>query len=189
MIDLAGLTLSKGAHETADDECCVMEAVAIAACAVKDARPAATWREALDRFRDCKTDHPADACPVIGSVMRSLNDWMTNAERVALLPYTLRLIGTRGAQAVTVRRAFVAADVAVREFAPIALAARGFADEAATLRALPEIKDRASALEGRKAAAAANAAAYAAAAADAAARATRIRLTLALVDRMLAVTA
>jgi hypothetical protein len=65
-------------------------------------------------------------------------------------------------------RAYIAADFAVRVFAPLALEARGKADAARELRALPRIVDKETTLAGRDAArkhASANASANAAAAA------------------------
>jgi hypothetical protein len=135
---------------------CVMEMVAILqGLPVRDDPPcvAADLRRLLIRIND-------------GSF------WDSDEQRTAALaPYITKVIGTAdGGQGLMRRRAFVAADHAVRVFAPAALDYRGLHAHAATLRALRPIVDAETAREGS--AAAAYAAAYAAAAyaaADAAA--------------------
>lgn len=149
-IDLSGLVLSRGNHEKADDAVCVMEAASILGCALKAPEPIPTWAEALARFRDCKTDYPADGCRVIGAFARHLNDWVTDAERQRLVPYAKALAASRVPPAVEVKRALVMADVAVRVFAPMALDARGFTQHAATLRAADPIINEDTAEAGRQ---------------------------------------
>jgi hypothetical protein len=74
-----------------------------------------------------------------------------------------KLIGTKASRAITVKRGFIAADFAVRVFAPIALEAHGQKESAEKLRALAPIVGYATASVGKTAANAANAAANAAA--------------------------
>jgi hypothetical protein len=150
---LAALVLGQGQHPP-DDGKCAMEAVA--------------WLAG-----EPHSDAPACACPVITRAVQSLNDRIADDKtRTEILsPLLPRIVGTRASRDVMVRRGFVAADMAVRVFAPMALEARGRLDLAATLRACAPIVDIASARSARAAAVAAAAAADAAAAAYAAAAA------------------
>lgn len=108
-------------------------------------------------------DRPACACPVITQFALGINDRMPDdATRTRLLgPLVPLIAGSRSTPAVERVRALLAADVAVRAFAPIALEAAQLTKEATTLRALPAITDRATAQAGRRAAAAAAAGAAA----------------------------
>ena len=141
-------TLAKGTHSGADvaSGACLLEAVAWLA--------SEPW-----------SDHPACVCLVLASFGRTVNDAMDDEARQRLLPFVPRLIGTRGSTALMVRRAFVAADYAVRVFAPLALDAAGLAVEAAGLRGLPPITSRAAANSAGAATNRARAAAYSAGAA------------------------
>ena len=216
-IDLRGLVLKSGSHLTTSPDVCVMECVAILACAVKAPEPVPTWEAALAQFADCKTDRPPDACRVLTRFMTRLNDGVDDDERQRLVPYALTLIGTRASWDVEMRRAYVFADAAVRIFAPLALEARGLTAHAATLRAAAPIVNKKTAAAGSKkaraaaAAYAADAAAYAATATncssstaayaaltaaaaatdatDAAARERLVHEALAAVDRAVAITA
>ena len=155
-LDLDSLTLDKGSHAP-DHTFCVMEAVAYVA--------GEAW-----------SDQPQCVDPVLTAYCIRLNDHWNDEQRQALKPYIARLVGTKGDLHLSRKRAFMAADAAVRIFAPLALDARGLPERAAKLRAVPAIVDRASALAAAAAAnAAANAAAYAAA--------------LQLLDRMIEATA
>ncbi len=141
-MNVDSVILTYGSHETREVGMCAMEAVA--------------WLAG-----EPHSDAPACACPVIARAVIRLNDRIRDdATRTALLrPLLAEIINSRTTDRdVMCRRALVAADMAVRVFAPMALDAKGFPGEAAKLRALPEIVDRASALAGRDAA---NAAAYA----------------------------
>ena len=152
------------------------------------------------------SDHPACVSPSLAAFGRATNDWMNDEERQLLLPFTVRL-GNTADSALEQARGFAFADFAVRGAAPIGLECVGLADEAAKLRALTPIVDRVSARAAAAAAAAyavaraadcaaraaayadcaARAAAYAAdcAAADAVdARATLVRESVALLDRL-----
>ena len=124
--------LERGNHQP-DSSFCVMEAVAYVA--------GEPW-----------SDAPECACPVLAAYCRVLNDNMNDAERQALLPFVVRLIGTRITPENEQQRAFVLADAAVRIFAPLALEAGGLAFEAAKLRALPIIDSVSSAKSARRAA-------------------------------------
>ena len=157
---LETITLKKGNHATREVGVCAMEAVA--------------WLAG-----ESHTDNPECACPVISRNITTLNDRMPDdaTRNKYLLPLIGGLIGSRLGRAVEIKRAFVAADYAVRVFAPLSLEACGLKKEAATLRKLKQIVDGKSALIGRDAArkirAYASAAAYAAASAASAASAAR----------------
>jgi hypothetical protein len=150
------IVLGHGAHGTREHGVCLLEAVA--------------W------FANEKhSDAPACACPVIAAFGRRLNDRLDYEQRQRLTELIPALALSRAPWPVTLKRAFMAADFAVREAAPRALERHGFKKEARGLRALPEIVDRTTARVSKRAvadaynaAAAAAAAAYAAAAAAAA---------------------
>jgi hypothetical protein len=127
---LEGLTLKYGSHPSADDGMCAMEAV--------------SWL-AGEPFSDA----PKCADPAIAGIVRRLNDCMrTDAMRTELLlPLLPRLIGSRTeSREVRQRRAYIAADMACRVFAPMALEARGKVDLAKGLRALAEVSDKGTAI-------------------------------------------
>jgi hypothetical protein len=136
--------LFQGSHEP-DGEMCVMEAVAYTA--------GEAW-----------TAYPACACPVLTRYCQVINDRMDDEFRQQLLTYVPRLIGTRSTPEVELRRAFRAADWAVRRFAVSALLSAGLEAEAKTLGELSPIVDE------RSAGAAARVAGAAARVAGAAAR-------------------
>lgn len=129
------ITLLKGNHGTREQGVCVMEAVA--------------WFAG-----EPHSDAPQCACPVIASFARRLNDRLSEEDRQRLKPLIPALALSRADWPTTLTRAFVAADYAVRVFAPIALDARKRPKDAATLRALAPIVDRASAKKAHAAAAA-----------------------------------
>ncbi len=178
-----------GAHLSPEVGACIMEAVSYVA--------GEPW-----------SDHPACACPVISSLLRSWNDGITDeATRTRLLrPLVPRIVGSKSTPAVELRRSYLAIDWLARVQTPAWLEAAGLTDEGALLRELDELHDAAScraATDGvrgaQRSAAAAWAAAWAAAgaAAEAAARdaardalaptvATLQASALELVDRMLA---
>jgi hypothetical protein len=149
--------LAVGAHDGPAKGMCVMEAVSYVA--------GEPW-----------SDAPSCACPVVGEYLRTLNDRMPHRERQELKSLIPRLVGSRSAPAVARRRAYVAADSALRVFAVTALDAAGRKEDAERLRALPEIVDGSTATT---AAHAANAAAAAAARAARAAVAARAASTVA----------
>lgn len=191
-------SLSAGAHETAHEGACVMEAVAYVA--------GEPW-----------TDRPACACPVISAFCRSWNDALpTDADRDRLLrPLIPRLAGSRATPEVETCRAWLAVDWLVRTCAPTWLAlTKDLEGHAHALRGLPALvsadvvqehhstitaawdaastaaaSTAASTAAAWDAAAAAGAAARAAAARDGVQQptiATLQRSALELVDRMLA---
>jgi hypothetical protein len=139
-------------------EACVMEMVA---CVAGEA-----W-----------SDRPQCACPVITHLAMKLNDRANGEARQLLKPLIPRMVGTRSTPKVERKRAWLAADWAVRVMAPMALDYVKKPELAKRLRDLPEVtrenyqEARRVCMEVRDAAnAAAYAAAYAAyAAADAAA--------------------
>lgn len=152
--DLSKYTLSKGRHRYLNDGVCAMELVAHLA-------------------GEEHSDRPACTCPVIAAAMRKRNDLLPDDRRTAeLMPLVEAVIGTRSTSEVERRRAFVAADYAVRVFAPLALDEAGLHAEADKLRALgPLAVDAADAAVDAATYATATASRYAAAARDAAAAA------------------
>jgi hypothetical protein len=50
------------------------------------------------------SDRPRCVCPVIGAYLRSWNDRAPHAERQQLLPYAVRIVGSRAGKAATRRR-------------------------------------------------------------------------------------
>jgi hypothetical protein len=136
-------TIQHGKHAGPDDGGCVMEWTSWVA--------GEEW-----------TDRPACACPVLTAFALRINDRMPDRPRQRLLPYVPRLAGSRSDPDRELRRGFLAADRAVRVFAPLALDAAGLGGEAAALRGLAEVSDAATARSAYAATdAAADAAAYA----------------------------
>jgi len=150
---LNDITLKEGSSDENDRAMCVMEAVAYVA--------GEPW-----------SDHPSCACPVITAFMVSWNDGLpSNADRDRLLrPLVLKLVETRGSDALANRRATMAADWMVRVYTPAWLRLAGLTAQADALASLPEIIDFANApsLRGPLEAARRDAAAAGAAAWDAA---------------------
>jgi len=70
------IKLSRGSHQSPKQGLCVMELASLLAG---------------ERF----SDHPASVCPVIGSLMRSYNDAISDDRRQDLYPYAARILGTR----------------------------------------------------------------------------------------------
>jgi hypothetical protein len=121
-LDIDTLTLSRGGHQAGDGQYCVMEAVAFIA--------GEPW-----------TDHPKCASRVVGAFMRSWNDGLDDEQRQMLKPYVLRLAGTAGTPEQEDRRAFMAADWAVRTYTPAWLRLIKLDDDAVALEQLAEIVD------------------------------------------------
>ena len=145
------IILSKGAHQSHEQGVCVMEAVA--------------WFAG-----ESHSDAPHCACPVIANFARRLNDNLDDEQRQRLTPLIPALALSRAEQPIMLKRAFIAADYAVRVFAPIELDARGLKEQATALRGLAPIVDRETAKKGSAAASAtyvASASTATAAAADA----------------------
>jgi len=124
--DLATLTLDVGKHAGPEAGGCAMEWVSAFA--------GEPW-----------SDNPACTSPVIAAYVRGLNDEMGDAERQRLVPYIPRLVGTTASGDVEQRRAYMAADTAVRVFAAAGLRAAGMTEQADLLAGLPEIVDEATA--------------------------------------------
>src|SRR5574341_1842702 len=114
---LATITRLEAGTHSPDHTFCVMEAVAYVA--------GEAW-----------TDHPKCACPVLTAFCITLNDSMPDAERQKLLPFILRLAGSKSTPEVEQRRMFLLVDAAVREFASAALEAYGLPHKAEQLRKL-----------------------------------------------------
>ncbi len=80
------IKLSKGKHASPEDGACVMELASMLA-------------------GEPFTDHPASACPVIGSFLRSYNDSVDERRRQSLYAYASKVVGSRGGQRVQEARA------------------------------------------------------------------------------------
>jgi hypothetical protein len=138
--------LAKGAHAPDSGRACMMEAAAYIA--------GEPW-----------SDRPACVCPVIAAFARKMNDAVPDDMRDALLrPLVQLTVGTRASSAVERRRAYIAADFAVRQVAPAALRAAGLHAKAGELAALPAVTSKKTAAAANVAAANVAAAARAAAA-------------------------
>jgi hypothetical protein len=143
--------LKSGSHASITEGACIMEAVTYIA--------GESW-----------SDHPACACPVLTAFAIKINDRLRDdATRTALLlPYTIRIAGSKASRAVERRRAYAAADWACRTILPLALEVANLGDQAKLMRAIGEVIDEATAIVASDAARKASNAAYAADAADAA---------------------
>jgi hypothetical protein len=143
------IKLLAGSHRNPQNGSCVMEVVSYIA-------------------GEKYSDHPECACPLITTFAIAVNDRMDDAARQRLLPFVLRIAGSKSTNKIEQQRMYMLADYAVRVFAPMALESANLLAEAKTLKALPKIVDKETALQGKNAYAAAyaaNAAAYAATAA------------------------
>lgn len=122
------------------------------------------------------SDSPECACPVIAAFVRRFNDGIKDDDRRTelLRPILPLLLNTRSTRAVQERRAYLAADWAVRVVSPAWLSFAGLDVLAAELAGVAPIVDCATAVTARDVARkvrCGDAAAYAAAAARAARRA------------------
>jgi hypothetical protein len=143
------IKLLAGSHSNPQNGSCVMEVVSYIA-------------------GEEYSDHPECACPLITTFAIAVNDRMDDAARQRLLPFVLRIAGSKSTNKIEQQRMYMLADYAVRVFAPMALESANLLAEAKTLKALPKIVDKETALQGNNAAtatAANTAAAYANAAA------------------------
>jgi len=104
------------------------------------------------------SDHPECVDPVIRALCVRLNDALpSDAERGRIIgPHLLAPLGTAQGTEMTIARAFVCADTAVRVCAPRALDAAGMPAEAQKLRDLPEISSAETARDAANAAYAAD---------------------------------
>ena len=162
-IDLATVRLDRGAHKSRDGTVGVMEAVA--------------WFAG-----EPHTNHPETVSPVISAFCQLINDSVGDEERQRLVGYIPRLVDTKAAHDVELRRVMAIADWAVRVAAPAALRSAGLAETADDLSKLPAVTEAGSAQDAAKACAnvqdaVAQAVERAARAARAAARATRATRT------------
>lgn len=144
------INLLKGKHATRDDGLCLMEAVAFFA-------------------GESHGDSPVCACPVLSNFARRLNDSLDDLHRQELKPLIPALAISRSMREIEAKRAYLAADFAVRSFAPYALDMYRFCVHADRLRVLRPVVDQATAEVARKEAHAATAASGATAAGFAAA--------------------
>jgi hypothetical protein len=97
------------------------------------------------------SDRPECACPAVAALARRLNDRLPDHERQRLLPYVVRIAGSKASHEIYEQRGFMAADFAVRIALPIALEAAGRPEWASEARAIPVISSRESAQSARKA--------------------------------------
>ena len=98
------------------------------------------------------SDAPECAAPIITRYCIRLNDsWLFKEHRDILKPFAVKIVGTRNPE-LDRKRAYIAADYAVRAFAPIWLRAdpkKRFDEQAVTLENLPRIVDKKSAENAR----------------------------------------
>ena len=80
------IKLSKGKHASPDDGACVMELASMLA-------------------GEPFSDHPASACPVVGSFLRAYNDSIDDQRRQSLYEYASRVVASRGPQRIQHARA------------------------------------------------------------------------------------
>jgi hypothetical protein len=127
------LTIASESHTSRDEDLCALELVA--------------WL-AGEPHSDC----PSCTCPVIAAMVRKLNYGITDdAMRTRLLGPILPLLLDTAVDSKVMRvRAYIAADYACREAAPIALEAYRRSDWASRLCGLAPIVDRATALVAQK---------------------------------------
>lgn len=152
MKDLADIVLLKGSHESFEAGMCAMEAAAYIA-------------------GEEYSDKPKCVSPALGAYVRRLNDVLPDDLRQRLKDYIPRLLNTAG-DGKDQGRAFIAADHAVRYFAPQALRCAGSVAQAEMLEKLAPITTiEAAGAAGEAAGAAAGAAARAAAGDEASAAA------------------
>src|SRR5213079_2520319 len=78
--------LGKGKHASPEDGACVMELASMLA-------------------GEPFTDHPASACPVIGSFLRSYNDSIDETRRQSLYEFASKVVGSRAGQRIQEARA------------------------------------------------------------------------------------
>ena len=115
--------LDRGEHNPPNGEfaACAMEAVAYVA--------GEPW-----------SDAPECACPILTAFLQAWNDDLGDDERTSLLlPLVPRIVGTRGSEAMEVRRATMAGDWYVRVFIPAWLRLAKLDEHADTLADYPEI--------------------------------------------------
>lgn len=75
------IRLSRGNHKSPEDGACVMELASMLA-------------------GEPFSDHPATACPVIASVLRTFNDALEDEPRQELYAYAAKAVGSRGSRCV-----------------------------------------------------------------------------------------
>ena len=80
------IRLSRGKHSSPEEGACVMELASMIA-------------------GEPFSDRPASACPVIGSFMRTYNDWVDDTRRQDLYAYAAKLVGSRASEQVERARA------------------------------------------------------------------------------------
>jgi membrane protein involved in colicin uptake len=124
--------LEIGNHNTPDQGACVIEWLRLH-----------EGQEFSDKRLDCQ-------CPALHRALIGFNDRMPDEPRQELKAIALKTLGTAndGKQQ---ERAYRLADVACREWAPLALEARGYPEQAAKLRALTPVRTKVSARAASKA--------------------------------------
>lgn len=116
------LILENGVHKSASHGMSLLEA--------------ASWISEEQPF----SDSPSCVCPVIGDFVRPIANLLSKHNRQSLKTLLPLIIGSTNPDAV-VRRGLMAADIAVRVFAPMALRGVGLETEAIKIESLPEIVD------------------------------------------------
>ncbi len=124
-VDIDAIILRHGAHRSADDGMCLLEAAAYIA--------GEPW-----------SDHPQCVDPIIAAFGRRWNDGLPDDEtRTRILkPFLPRLLNTRTTREIEEQRAIMAADWAVRTALPHWLNAAGWSDLADRLTSLAPLTTR-----------------------------------------------
>jgi len=130
---MTDIILKYGWHPDIESGLCLMEAVAFIA-------------------GEPHSDQPKCADPVLATFGRSINDFMTDDERVHLVPFVAKLVGTVGDHNLSLRRAMLLCDGVIRQILPVAFEAIGFNDQAENLKKLGKIEDEQSATVAENAA-------------------------------------
>ena len=113
---------SCGSHDSPKKGACVMEAVSYVG--------GESW-----------TDRPGCCCPVIGAVMRHINDALPSGKvDLVMRPRVHRLVGTCGGPEKERERSMAITEWTLRTYAPAFLRAAGLPDEAGMLENGPEIR-------------------------------------------------
>ena len=114
--------LDHGSHRSADEGMCLLEA-----CAYISGEP--------------HTDHPRCVDVALAAFGRAVNDSMNDDERVMLLPFVSKLVGTAADHTVSLRRSMLIVDGLVRQILPQIFDDIGLGEHAGKMRALSQICD------------------------------------------------
>ncbi|MGH3938900.1 MAG: hypothetical protein ACRDTG_09750, partial [Pseudonocardiaceae bacterium] len=143
-VDLSGIVLATGAHDSPEDGYCLMEAVTWIQGRVRVATDTNSWRWELGPGTEW-TDQPACVSEVLAEFGRQLNDLLPDEQRQQLVPLIPLLLGTAGDGKDETRR-YLALDWLIRNWLPTWLdLVPACREDASALRALGRIADVAAA--------------------------------------------